>query len=275
MKNIMGINCEKHLSVILLFDEQGTPTFRTDRETNSFLGIGVTYKAVDESNIFEKCDRLFGLSNSRPLKNNDIGDSRAIEISEIIPDLPLQIVINSLNLANSNFEQTTRLYEEIGNFIRQEHRKARKRPIAQILHSRILDNTLFGSITRFIELFRINSEFNILIDDWAIPQSDREIVIEQTSESLQAQINSLLDQFSFHVNILVSPLYLLSDDSKKKRFVDVIASIASRSFLDINNPRFSEIPLNNILRTGSNICQDITEEIIEFMRDFLDEILRE
>ena len=263
------------VNVILLFDEQGTPTFRADRETDSFLGVGITYKAADENDVFVKCEQLFGLSNSRSLKNKDISDSRALKISEIIAALPVQIVVKSLDLSNSDFKQVTELYAEIGDFIRQKHRQARKRPISQILHSRILDYALFDSITRFVELTRRDSAFDLFIDDWAIPQCDREIVIEDTSESLQEKINSLFDQFSFEANISVSPMSLLSGDSKRKRFVDVIASSISRSFLDRNNPRFSEIPLNNILGTNSNVYQNITKEIIKFMRELLNDVLRE
>ena len=35
-------------NIVLLFDEQGTPTFRPDRETVSFLGIGVMYDLANK-----------------------------------------------------------------------------------------------------------------------------------------------------------------------------------------------------------------------------------
>jgi hypothetical protein len=35
------MNSDTHNQAIILFDEQGTPTFRIDRETDSFIGVAI------------------------------------------------------------------------------------------------------------------------------------------------------------------------------------------------------------------------------------------
>ncbi len=64
----------------VLFDEFGTPTFRTDRESDYFLGVGVVYPREVEDDLFKQADELFGLSNRNPLKNSRIAVPRAENI---------------------------------------------------------------------------------------------------------------------------------------------------------------------------------------------------
>ena len=263
-------------NIVLLFDEQGTPTFRPDRETVSFLGIGVVYGLANEEHLFRECDQWFGLSNSRPLKNNKIRNSRAERISKLIANLPIQVTITSIDLSSEELQQVVGVYEELGNIMRAKHRKVRERPTPQILHSDILDYTLFESITRYIKNSTTNSSISVYIDDWSIPANDLEIALEMRSQSLEEKINDLFGEFVDNLAITVSPIVLLNQDSSRKRFVDVISSVVSRSFLKEDNPRFSNIPLQNILdaENSHNESHDITDNTIRLMRKSMDEFLR-
>jgi len=150
--------------IILLFDEQGTPTLRPDRETDWFLGVAVTYDLANEKEIFSTCSKLFGLSNVRPLKNNRISNLRAERISTLVTELPIQTIISSVNLSNDEFQRVVTLYEELENMLRKKHRQIRERPIAQILHSQVLDECLFKSIMNYMERHLTSSAFSVHVD---------------------------------------------------------------------------------------------------------------
>ena len=103
--------------IVILFDEQGTPTFRPDRETNSFIGVTATYELSDEEDIYKSCNELFGLSNTEPLKNRHITKTRAEDISNLLIRLPIRITISSVDLSNSDLQKVVTLYEEFGNLM--------------------------------------------------------------------------------------------------------------------------------------------------------------
>ena len=66
---------------------------------------------------------------------------------------------------------------------------------------------------------------------------------------------------------------LLTDaNSKRKRFIDVLTTVCSRSFLDESNPKYDREPLN-ILSTGLRdrfMVQSDTAEMINFMKNMID-----
>jgi hypothetical protein len=119
--------------IIVLFDEQGTPTFQPDRETDWFLGVTVAYDLTDEEEIFCSCSELFGLSKTKPLKNRHINNARAERLSDLVIKLPIQIVIRSVKLNNEEFQHVLTAYEQLGNELRKKHRHVGERNIAQIL----------------------------------------------------------------------------------------------------------------------------------------------
>ncbi|HEX3033888.1 MAG TPA: hypothetical protein VHT73_01990 [Thermodesulfobacteriota bacterium] len=248
--------------IIILFDEQGTPTFRPDRETDYFLGVAVSYELYNEKEIFNTCNRLFGLSNNRPLKNRQISNSRAEEISDLIIQLPIQAVVRSLSLSNHEFQQVMTLYEELGNLLRRKHRQIRERPLAQILHSNILDECIFNSMVNNMERYPSNSIFSAYIDDWSISRNDIKIYLEYRSQSIEDRVNSLFEKFNMDCRIVFSPISLLNEDSPKKRLIDVFTSAISRSFLRDNNERFSKVPLQKILTIENNQYEDFTERMM-------------
>jgi hypothetical protein len=150
----------------ILFDEHGTPTFKKERETDWFLGVAVTYDLNHQSEIFNKCDKLFGMSNKSGIKNDKISVTRATEIAKLVVQIPIHIFIGSINLSLPVLQEIIQLYEELGNVLREKHRQIRGRPINQILHSHILYECLFHSITNYVESNQSDSEFSIYIDDW-------------------------------------------------------------------------------------------------------------
>ncbi len=260
--------------VVILFDEQGTPTFREDRETNFLLGVSVMYDLSAEDFIFDQSRILFGLSNTGALRNRKISNSRAVEISQLLPELPIQIVISILDLSDIEFQRVVNLYRDFGDIMRERYRNVRGRPIAQILHPQILDDCIFNSICDYSERNQINSSFLVFIDDWSIPVNDIEIYLEDRSRSFQEKINSLHSEFNYGFEINVAEILLLNQDSYRKRFIGVIASVVSRAFLNNDNVRYSEVPLNNILSSEINQKNDITNKVKQLLIDVMDDSSR-
>lgn len=259
---------------IILFDEQGTPTFRPDRETNYFLGVAITYDYSDEDEIFNQCDKLLRLSNKKPLENRHLSINRVTEISDRLLNLPIQIVVTSLDLSNTEFEQVAKVYEEFGNVMRDKYRNIRERPLAHAIHTRIVDECIFTSITDYAERKRKNILFSIFLDDWAIPQSDVNIYLNERSLSFETRLNDLFRQFNFPFKIMVPSISLLKTDNNYKRLIGVITSVISRGFLNKTDRRYSNSPLNLISNSKSNKYFDITNKTLEFFRKFMDDASR-
>jgi len=268
------MNIKEHNKIIVLFDEHATPTFGSSRQKDYFVGVGVTYNLMDEKQIFSACEKLFGLGNQRPLKNQKIGNSRAVEISKLLIKLPVQIIVSKLDLTDKNFEDRVNLYEELGNYMRPIHRDVSGRRLAHILHSRILDPALFESICRYLESVPKSSIFEIYIDNWSVPESDKEIVLEYTSESLQEKITELHNSFFPNISIIAKSLELLVVDSSRKRFVDVVTSVVSRA-IPLDSKISSEEPLKIILSNPRNFEKDYTREAMETLQVVMDDVSRD
>lgn len=263
-------------NVIMLFDEQGTPTFRDDRETDNFLGVSVSYYEYDEDEIFHKSDLLFGLSNKNPVKNTRIGNSHTIEISELVLELPISIVITYIDLSNKKLQGTVSLFEKFGTEMRRIHRSIRGKPIAQILYTQILNNSNMLSIKNFIELFPSNTNFSIYIDDWSFPEMDLSNETIVRSQLLNRNINSIFHELMFQMRINVETINILSQDCNRKRFIDVLTSVISRGYIDVNNKKYNYESLNNILNHPKNCNKafDITQPTIEFLEKFMDSSIK-
>ena len=268
------MNIENHNNIIVLFDEHATPVFGPSRQKDYFVGVGVTYNLKDEKQIFSACDELCGLGNAKPLKNHKIRNSRAVEISKLLIKRPVQIVISKLDLTDKNFEDKVNLYEELGNFMRPIHRDVSGRRQAHILHSRILDPALFESISRYLEYVPKSSIFEIYIDNWSLPDSDKEIVLEYTSESLEKKITELHNDFFPNISITARSLELLVVDTSRKRFVDVVTSVVSRA-IPLNSKISSEEPLKIILSNPQNFDKDFTQEAMDTLQVVMDDVSRD
>ncbi len=267
-----SLDSYKH--VVVLFDEQGTPTFRTDRETDVFLGMAALYDLSDEDSIFKTSDALFGLSNSKPLRNTNISVERVNKITELLTNLPVQLVISIVNLSDSEFQQNVELHEELGNQLRPRHRNVRVRPLAHIMHTAILDECIFQSICNYSERTQQNSIFSIHIDDWSIPAADIEIYLKERTQSFESKINGLFQDHNFQFQIRVPPISLLNEDNERKRFIGVLASVISRSFMHREDERYSEKPISLIVNGNTHTYVDITKKAIGIFRKVWDKSLR-
>jgi len=133
--------------MITLFDEYGTPTLNHDRENEVFVGVAVSYKKSDEELIFKKVEDVIGFNKTKPLKNAKISARKAIDIAEYLIQLPLYISVITIDLNSREFIKSITAYHERSNEIRTSERNIKSRPIAQIIHSKVLSNCLFEAIT--------------------------------------------------------------------------------------------------------------------------------
>lgn len=260
--------------VIVLFDEQGTPTFRADRETDWFLGATVTYDLSDEEEIFSSCSELFGLSKTKPLKNRHIDHVRAEQISNLVTKLPIQIVVKSVNLADGEFQQTMTVYVQLVGELRKKHRRVGGSNIAQKLYSQILVETVFNSIQDYMERHLASSSISVYVDHHCFPRDDIEIHLKNWARSIERDLNSFYEKQGPDLRVRTVPISLMRQDSPRKRFVDVITSVVSRSFLRDSNARFSHAPLEKLLTRNVNRYEDITQATIDFIRLLMDGLPR-
>lgn len=260
--------------VIVLFDEQGTPTFRPERETDWFLGATVTYDLSDEEQMFSSCSELFGLSKTKPLKNRHIDNARAEQISDIAIELPIQLVARSVNLANDEFQQVLTVYQQLAGELRKKHRQVKGSNIAQRLYSQILVGTVFTSVIGYMERHRVSSAISVYVDHWSLPRDDQEILLKDWPKGIQRDVNSFYEEKGPDLNVRIAPISLMGEDSPRKRFVDAITSVVSRFFLREDRVRFSRVPLQTLLTNEANRYEDITQATIDFIRFLLDRLPR-
>jgi hypothetical protein len=253
--------------MIVLFDESGTPTINNDSRADWFLGVSVRYEEFDEEIIFKKSRDIFYLSKSSPVKNDGINDSRATKMAELLIDLPLHICVSKIDLSNSVFREHITSYESFGNIARSTYRNIRNRPIAQIIHTHMLDHCLFNTIESHVNIRNEELIFKIFIDNWSAPKNDFNILLEYRALSLQKQISSLKNKA-----ITVHPIELLIHDSNKKRFIDSIASIVSRAYLKESNNKYCP-NYENILRQSKKYTdEDATQYSINLMQRMMGQI---
>ena len=259
-------------NMVVLFDESGTPTIKDDPRTDWFLGVGIAYEQSAEEMIFARCKDAFGLAKSRPLKNDGIGNSRAVCIAKILADLPVSLFVSRVNTADPKYRETLVDYEDFGNKVRQELRQVRERPVAQIIHSHVLDYCLFHLITDYFEQGGGDAAFTVFIDNWSISPNDIDISRSFRAESLYERISSLHRRFPAEGQLVsIKPLELLTEDSSRKRFVDVVASIFSRAYLKRDNQRYSCEVANILQGCGKASCSDATQYLINLMQAVMKE----
>jgi len=219
---------------------------------------------------------LFGLSKSKPLKNDKISHSRALEIAELLPELNLLINIYFLDLSDKDLQSTVKLNEDFSNIFREMYRNVRQRPIAQILYNEVLGYTLFSSISDYIELHQISSQFSIYVDNWTFPNCDSNISLKMRSKVLSRKHNEYLQKSFPGVKVACDNIELLDQDNHKKRFIDVLTSVVSRNFLGDTNPKYSNSILKIIFRNNNYDVSkhDITKITVDRLRKIMDNISR-
>lgn len=245
--------------VTVLFDESGTPQIVGKYRNEWFLGCGVWYEQSAETEVFARCNEAVGLSKNKPMKNNRISIDRAIRIVRILTDLPLSIYVSGIDTTDSEFRRIVRNYKRFAKKARAIHRpKVRERPIAQIIHSHVLDHCLYHSITGYFEAGGGDAEFSVYIDNWSIPEADVEIYLGYRAMFLDSHISSLCAEYHLGQPKSIARLQLLVEDSRRKRFVDVVASVISRAFLRSDNPRYSCEPMDVLREAGMANFGDAT-----------------
>ena len=257
-------------NMVVLFDESGTPGISNDEKTDWFLGVGVAYEQSAEEIIFSECKKPFGLAKTRPLKNDQITNDRAVIIANLLANLPVSISISTVNTADPTFRSTIVDYECFTKKAR-ESRQVRKRPIAQIIHSQVLDHCLFHLITGHFEAGEGDAAFAIFIDNWSIPQNDVDIYLEYRATSLNRRISSLCAKYHDGQPVSIARLKLLNKDTHRKRFVDVVASIFSRAYLRTDNPKYSCKAADILQECGKADCCDATQYSIEIMHNLMND----
>lgn len=264
---------QNQAKAIYLFDEFGTPTFNKEREFRHFVGVGVIYMHKYELQLFNSVDKLFGLSKIKPLKNNRIGNTRALDISIQLSKLPITLTIIHLDLDDNKLKNDTLLFQKFGTEMRKIHRNLKGKPVSQILYTQILNNSNMLSIKQLLEKYPGSYNLDLYIDNWSFPVADFKIETVDRVDYLKTNVNSIRQDYG--ESITANKIRLLDEDSKRKRFIDVIASSISRSYFEKNDERYQENILKNILHSKTlNSCQyDITAQTTDFFIDFMDKSL--
>ena len=258
--------------IVVLFDEFGTPTFKNNNTSDFFLGVAALYELSDEDKIFNALDGHMGLSNTKSLKNGRIKVARANEIAKEIVKHDVKINAKYLDLTNPLLHHYTEFYTKFGNFSRNLWRRVKDSKDAHFLHSQILEDCLFDIISRFIEDNTPGKyRFEICIDDWSYPTTDRNIVLEYSPQSLQKHIQEFINgSIIKDAVIIIEPIkFFGSINIRRESFIDALTSIISRSFIDRDNNKFDLQPLNELIKgIGNNIViEDITVATINFTHE--------
>ena len=251
----------------VLFDESGTPQIVGKYRNEWFLGCGVRYEQTAETEIFATCNEAVGLSKNRPMKNHRISIDRVIRIARILTDLPLSIYVSGIDTTDPEFRRIVINYKRFGKKARATHRpEVRERPIAQITHSYVLDHCLFHSIAGYFEAGGRDAHVSVFIDNWSIPRDDIDVYLEKRAGSLDRSISSLCSKYHMGRPLSIGRVELLKDDTNRKRFVDVVASLISRAFLKSDNPRYTREAMDILGESGRANFGDATEYSIGLMQ---------
>lgn len=255
----------------VLFDESGTPEIGNNDRTDWFLGVAVRYDRSAENEIFSECRNEFGLSNTKPRKNDRIKNSRATRIAELLANLPVSMFVSGVNTADPEYREIIVEFERFGNKTRAQYRpESRQRPIAQIIHSQVLDHCLFHSITDHFEARNEDAAFSVFIDNWSIPEDDVEIYLELRARSLNGQISTLCTKYHSGQPTSIARLQLLVEDSVRKRFIDVVTSILSRKYLKSDSLKYSREPTDILERRRKAQFGDATGSSIRIMQGMME-----
>ena len=256
----------------VLFDESGTPQIVGKYRNEWFLGCGVWYEQLAETEIFARCNEAVGLSKNKPMKNHRISIDRVIRIARILTGLPLSIYVSGIDTTDPEFRKIVKNYKRFGRKTRAIHRpEVRDRSIAQVIHSHVLDHCLFHSISGYFEAGGGDAAFSVFIDNWSIPTEDVETYLDYRATSLNQSISTLCDEYHSGQPNSIARLQLLVEDSPRKRFVDVVTSVFSRAYLNADNPKYSLEPANILQACGKVQCGDATEYSIDLMQAMMNE----
>jgi len=261
----------KQSKIIALFDEYGTPSFKNNATSGHFMGVCALYQLSDEQQIFKALEKPMGLPNTHPLKNSKIGKSRAKEIAAEVSNNNFYITAIYIDLSNNQLKQTVNDYLNVSNFGRKIWRRVEGRKEAHLIHSQLLLHSIFQS---FITYLDDNSEDNIqlstFVDKFRYLKSDLDIILNYSSQNLNKHVKKFLDEKPIDVNI--EPFVFLTRENIlgiRKRIIDGLCSIISRSIFDVKSEKFDLQP-KNLIEKGLGYrfkYEDLTNETIQFLNN--------
>ena len=258
--------------IIVLFDEFGTPSFKDINTNNYFMGVSALYELDKEEDILNALDQSMGLSKSKPLKNDKIGKQRAITISNAAGKQDLHVTVGYLDLSDSELRQSIDTYLKFCDKSREKYRGImKKRKETHFFHSQLSNHCLFDVIINYLINNSGKYHFNIFIDDWIYPESDRDIALEYTPKKLQQRLRDyLIKNLNQDARILIDTIQTLkTDSSKRKRFIDALTSICSRTFIDKKNLKYDPQALDilkNKLKNKIKV-ENLTKETIQLVAE--------
>ena len=256
--------------ILILFDESGTPSF--DKDTNLFIGVSLLYFKVDEQRIIISCDETFGLSKTKPLKNNKIGKKRVIKMAECLGKLPVLIVLMTIDMLNSKLRDIVNNHKTLSDEIRKVFRNdIRDQSVSQIVYRQVLEECLFKIIVQHLKPYpNLNFDYYPFVDNWSFPKADEHILLNYHTESLENRIITGCRELGYSNQHIVHPIELLNVDSKRKRLIDGCATIVSRAYFTESHPKFSTMPLEVLEKelVDRIIIEDITNDSIKFLNRF-------
>lgn len=210
------------------------------------------------------------------MKNSELSSSRIERIGNHLLELPISLTVISVDLSNSKLAEIVGLYQEYGDLLRERHRGVRGRPINQIIYQQVINHAIFWSTQKEIECNPGNTNFSVFLDNWAFSRADVNIALGLTRESMQLRTNEILAEYFEGVYVTFDEITLLEVDSRDKRFIDVVASAVSRSYLPSTSERFSD-RMYDIIHCDIHpklYVEDITQTTIEFLNTVMDSTAR-
>ena len=140
----------------------------------------------------------------------------------------------------------------------------------------MLGHTLFMSVSDYMKYHHITTKFSIYVDNWCFPNCDVNIALNLTSNSLEKKNNDINQRFFPGAFTICDKFILLEKDSNRKRFIDVVASIISRNFLEKTNPKYCDDILKQVFHNEDYdlTTANITETTVETLKLIMDDVSR-
>jgi hypothetical protein len=270
---------------IFLFDEYGTPTFESGRESDVFIGVSCLYNKSDEKNIFESVNSIIGLNNERTKKSTELSANGSISFARAISKHNIDLTVAYLDLKDPDLEAITNDYSRIGNKVRLQTRaqyepNIRERKISHIIHSNILATSMFEPVANLLR----NTTFPLYliepyIDELAIPKCDLQHYLILRAKSIEEQIRIMIDNLGLFGSVTIKNIEMLKNKDnplnlKRKRIIDCITGIISKNFNQIQNKTHTSEPMQILQENFSEqfIFIKGNENMKMFMRSMIEDI---
>lgn len=262
-------------SLIYLFDESGRAIL-SPTDPHVFLGASVLYEEIEEEYLFNTCDKIFRLSTDEPLKNYDISNDLIKDLEYKLVELNKPIVCIWIDLNNKEMITKIRGCVKLLQTLKDYHNvRGRRKTEDRYIRDRVLDKNIFD-LLKFFLYGKSNICYRIkpFIDNISIPQSEITLSLEYRSISIEKTIKEISKYFSKNISINVESIKLLKNISnKRKRFIDVVTSILSRSINKHDNKYIFE--MSPVIQTSKTInFVDYTQGIVDHSNKLTDDLIK-